>query len=133
MTTYTIDFNEGYINKEGTYSNKKELTKAIQEVLSYEPNLQGYIKFDIRIHRAGKEDFEARFDADHNNTCIVKKFQSSSDFYKSSRGKSYFESMKKYLWANTSEEMALFYKELADDCSDIELDDNAQSWLWLCE
>ena len=60
MTTYTIEFNEGYISKDGKYNSTKELTKAIKEVLSYEPNLQGYNKFDIVVHREGKENFEAR-------------------------------------------------------------------------
>ena len=116
MTTYTIDFNEGYINKEGKYTSKIELQKAIKEVLSYEPNLKGYIKFDIRVHREGKEDFEARFDADHENFCISKKFKYTSDFYKTTKGIQYFKSMKKYLWGDSAKEMSSFYHELYIDC-----------------
>ena len=132
MTTYTIEFNEGYISKEGTYNSTKELTKAIKEVLSYEPNLKGYNKFDIVVHREGKENFEARMDADHENFCIIAKFQHSADFYKSQRGIEYFQSMKKYLWADSADEMANFYQELANDCKETKLDQNADSWLWMC-
>ena len=132
MSKYTITFNEGYISKEGTYSSTEDLTKAIKEVLSYEPNLEGYIKFDIVVHREGKEDFEARIDADHDNFCMIATFQHRADFYKTQKGIEYFQSMKKYLWHETAEEMANFYQELADYCKETQLDQNADCWLWMC-
>ena len=132
MTSYTITFNEGFISKEGTYNSTKELTKAIKEVLSYEPNLEGYNKFDILVHRDGEEDFEARMDADHENFCIIAKFEYSASFYRSQRGIEYFEGMKKYLWADSADEMANFYQTLADDCKETKIDEVADCWMWLC-
>lgn len=132
MTTYTIEFNEGYENSEGTYNSTKDLTKAIKKVLSYEPNLEGYIKFDIVVHREGKENFKARMDADHKNFCIIAKFQHSANFYKSQKGIEYFEGMKKYLWADSAYEMADFYQELTNDCEETSLDQNADCYMWMC-
>ena len=131
MTTFTIEFNEGYENVEGTYNSTKDLTKAIKKVLSYEPNIKGYIKFDIVVHREAKENFQARMDASHTHNCIIAKFQYSADFYKSQKGINYFQGMKKYLWADSAEEMANFYQELADDCKETHLDKNADSFMWM--
>lgn len=132
MTTYTIEYNEGCNSKKGKYASTKDLHIAIKDAISNFPEMKGYLKFDIVVHRDGKEDFEARMDASHTHNCIIAKFQHSAKFFKSQKGIEYFQSMKDYLWADSAEEMSNFYQELANDCKETQLDQNADCWLWMC-